>query len=292
MSFNSKYTGAQVEELLGKIPTADNIWHSGNDGSGSGLNADLLDGYNANELFTNVTSNVDTNLALTIGGTSLGVSALYASYTQAFSRRNVTNAWGDVNELIGGIAYNYGSASYWKNTPSGMSYGQVLALGSFDGSLEGQLAWDINHGSTTDTTKSLWWRGIQGKDRMSYAKWHQIAFTDSNVASATKASQDEAGSNIVATYVKKTVLESFQYFQYRGTCNNINAQTLPGMYDYADTSNAIAGTNYGILLCFYNRDFPTTWAWGVQVFFGDNNKFAYRTSIRKSGVWNNWVIVA
>lgn len=30
MSFNSKYTGAQVEELLGKIPTANNIWHTGN----------------------------------------------------------------------------------------------------------------------------------------------------------------------------------------------------------------------------------------------------------------------
>lgn len=30
MSFNSKYTGAQVEELLGKIPTANDIWHTGN----------------------------------------------------------------------------------------------------------------------------------------------------------------------------------------------------------------------------------------------------------------------
>lgn len=30
MSFNSKYTGAQVQELLGKIPTANDIWHKGN----------------------------------------------------------------------------------------------------------------------------------------------------------------------------------------------------------------------------------------------------------------------
>lgn len=28
------------------------IWHAGNDGSGSGLNADLLDGIHANGLFT------------------------------------------------------------------------------------------------------------------------------------------------------------------------------------------------------------------------------------------------
>lgn len=30
MSFNSKYIGTQVEELLGKIPKTDTIWHSGN----------------------------------------------------------------------------------------------------------------------------------------------------------------------------------------------------------------------------------------------------------------------
>lgn len=44
MSFNSKYTGAQVEELFNKIPTSGNIWTSENDGSGSGLDADTLDG--------------------------------------------------------------------------------------------------------------------------------------------------------------------------------------------------------------------------------------------------------
>lgn len=268
MSFNSKYTGAQVEAWLDNIKN-----YSANDiltklktvdGENSGLDADLLDGQQG---------------------------SWYQNNVIAFRRYEYTgtNQY-DANVGTSGMLYNYGSNLYWKNTPE-MSYGQILTLRSGDLTLAGQLAWDVNHASTTDTTRYLWWRATDAGDWIE-AKWHQIAFTDSNVASATKASQDEAGSNIVATYVKKTVLESFQYFQYRGTCNNINAQTLPGMYDYADTSNAIAGTNYGILLCFYNRDFPTTWAWGVQVFFGDNNKFAYRTSIRKSGVWNNWVIVA
>jgi hypothetical protein len=139
------------------------IWYSGNDGSGSGLDADLLDGNDGSWYLYNV----------------LG-----------FSRHNYTNnnaAERDANAVINGMLYNYGSTNYWKNAPSGFSYGQILSLSSGnDSGLMGQLAWDINNGSTTDTTKTLWWRGIQSKVHMSYAKWHQIAFTDSNVASATK----------------------------------------------------------------------------------------------------------
>ena len=139
------------------------IWHSDNDGSGSGLDADLLDGNDGSWYLYNV----------------LG-----------FARQNYTNnnaAERDANAVINGMLYNYGSTNYWKNTPSGFSYGQILSLSSgSDTALTGQLAWDVNHESTTDTTKTLWWRCIQNKDRITYAKWHQIAFTDSNVASATQ----------------------------------------------------------------------------------------------------------
>lgn len=249
MSFNSKYTGAQVEvwldniksysanDILAKLKTVD--------GENSGLDADTLDGYHAIDFTKTIISSVDNFLNFT-------------------NKARFQTAWvsgqGDFCSLV---------IPTWSANNSDNWYLSELR---FDNALSPKYRTSHNGTVTSD--------------------WRYFAFTDSNVASATKASQDEEGSNIVATYVKKTVLESFQYFQYRGACNNINAQTLPGMYDYADTSNAIAGTNYGILLCFYNRDFPTTWAWGVQVFFGDNNKFAYRTSIRKSGVWNNWVIVA
>lgn len=92
----------------------------------------------------------------------------------------------DANTLgdNGGIIRNYGSVSYWVNAPSGMSYGQIYTLRNDKSlSLSGQLAWDVNHGSTTDTTRYLWWRAI-GDGSWTEAKWHQIAFTDSNVASA------------------------------------------------------------------------------------------------------------
>ena len=139
------------------------IWHSGNDGSGSTLDADLLDGQEG---------------------------SWYQQNVLGFARYNYTSNTAsehDANSVTDGMLYNYGSPNYWKNAPSEMSYGQILSLSSANNAaLMGQLAWDINHNSTSDTTRTLWWRGIQGKDRMSYAKWHQIAFTDSNVASATK----------------------------------------------------------------------------------------------------------
>lgn len=261
MSFNSKYTGAQVEAWLDNIKS-----YSANDiltklktvdGVGSGLDADLLNGKSPSEL--NVGSSDVSGRLLSGAGASVNANELTHS---DWSLRWYSNLPSSSTNLPATSGYQNG----------------ILTLPLHSNGSTAQLAMSV--------AKKLYYRSHQTYD------WNEIAYITDNVASATKASQDEEGSNIVATYVKKTVLESFQYFQYRGTCNNINAQTLPGMYDYADTSNAIAGTNYGILLCFYNRDFPTTWAWGVQVFFGDNNKFAYRTSIRKSGVWNNWVIVA
>ena len=165
------------------------IWDSGNDGSGSGLDADLLDGVQLSGLFTSLSTSVDTNLSITIGGVTKSISNLYAYRTSIF-RRTATatpdNTY-DLNDHVEGMAYSYSSSSALINGPSGMSYGQVLALNSSSAkTLCGQLAWDINHASTTDVSRRLWWRAADSKNGFTYSNWHQIAFTDSNVASAAK----------------------------------------------------------------------------------------------------------
>lgn len=140
------------------------IWHSGNDGSGSGLDADLLDGHDGWWYQNHTIGFAITNIAYLA---SVGKST-------------------NVNNLRDGILYNYGDYGLWQNAPSDMRYGQILNLkgeGVYD--LAGQLAWDVNHASTTDTTRNLWWRATDAGDFVE-AKWHQIAFIDSNVASATK----------------------------------------------------------------------------------------------------------
>ena len=135
------------------------LWHAGNDGADSGLDADLLDGQQG---------------------------SWYQGNIHSFARINYTSSSvHDANVAINGMLYNYGSSTYWRNTPD-MSYGQILTLKSYGSNeLMGQLAWDIRHGKS-DTTRYLWWRAIQDESAISNAKWHQIAFTDSNVASATK----------------------------------------------------------------------------------------------------------
>ena len=56
------------------------VWHAGNDGSGSGLDADLLDGTHKTGLLTSVASSSTTNLSVAVGGTTKSVADLYATY--------------------------------------------------------------------------------------------------------------------------------------------------------------------------------------------------------------------
>ena len=65
----SSYTAADV---LAKLKTVD--------GSGSGLDADLLDGTQKSGLLTSVASTAATNLSVTVGGTVKSVADLYATY--------------------------------------------------------------------------------------------------------------------------------------------------------------------------------------------------------------------
>lgn len=138
------------------------IWHAGNDGSGSGLDADLLDGkqgewYQNNGLKFNRTAGTST-----AGGY-------------------------DANALIGkgGIMVNMSSSAHWTNTPADLQVGSIFHIEASNyASGAAQFAWDTIANSTTVPTKTLWFRAA---NNIGFANdWHQIAFTDGNVASATK----------------------------------------------------------------------------------------------------------
>ena len=164
------------------------IWHTGNDGEGSGLDADLLDGVQLNELFTSLSSGSTNKLSITIGGVTKNLTTLYASYTNNFRVvwDNPTSGTYELNDLVGGIVRHYGSGGSLNNAPSSFGNGAVLALSNCTKGLSGQLAWNIVHNSTTNVTNKLWWRAADSTNGFTYSQWKQIAFTDSNVASATK----------------------------------------------------------------------------------------------------------
>ena len=55
------------------------VWDEGNDGPGSGLNADLLDGTHKSDLLSSITSTHTTNLSVIVGGATKNVTKLWSS---------------------------------------------------------------------------------------------------------------------------------------------------------------------------------------------------------------------
>lgn len=210
MSFNSKYTGAQVEAWLDNIKN-----YSANDiltklktvdGSDSGLDADLLDGKHNGELTA-----------------------------QYFSRGKILTSSDTINTLMSGVyCYIHG------NNPTG-SVGDNTILLSFrnDGRTDMfQLANSANE-------HLLYYRSAAniGNSYENWSNWRTFAFTDSNVASATKATQDNEGRAISSTY-----------FRYRGELyGSALSQTACGFwttYAFSQDLPSAALTKYGILVVF------------------------------------------
>ena len=139
-----------------------------------------ISGYGITDALTALTSSSDTNLSITVGGTTKNVANLYARYTERFRVvwNNPSEGTYDLNDLLGGYVRAYGSGGTLVNAPESFGHGAILSLTNGTKALSGQLAWNIKHGNTTDVTKNLYWRVSDSANGYTYAKWHQIAFTD------------------------------------------------------------------------------------------------------------------
>lgn len=81
------------------------------------------------------------------------------------------------------------------------------------------------------------------------------------------------------------------YFINRGDITtSADDAKLTGLYSYTG-GQVINGTSYGILVCFLNFSFETNYAWGFQLFVGDNKKMSMRSSIRNNTVWSEWILM-
>lgn len=85
-------------------------------------------------------------------------------------------------------------------------------------------------------------------------------------------------------------LNNNSFFRVRGELASADSATDTGLYTYTG-GTAINGSFYGLLLNICNVQFSVSWAWGAQIFFGDNNTISFRTSIRKNGVWGAWIAI-
>lgn len=83
------------------------VWDSGNDGSGSGLDADLLDGTHKTGLLTALSTSSATNLSITVGGTTKTITDLYAyASTKLETARTL---WGRSFDGTGNVSGNLDS---------------------------------------------------------------------------------------------------------------------------------------------------------------------------------------
>lgn len=131
------------------------IWHSGNDGSGSGLDADLLDGKHDGELTA-----------------------------QYFNKGKILTSSDTINKLMSGV-YCYING----NNPIG-SVGNNTILLSF----RTEARTDMFQLANSANEHSLHYRSAAniGNSYENWSSWRTIAFTDSNVASATKLENNDS----------------------------------------------------------------------------------------------------
>jgi hypothetical protein len=116
------------------------VWHAGNDGSGSGLDADLLDGQDQSYYFSK--ANIDASR-------NIGAS---------------TNLDTDLEN--GGSYGSYGAGGTSWNSP--FSYGGVIAF-AFTSGIKAQFGFDIRH--TQSDYGDLWYRT---KNNVGYSTWRTM----------------------------------------------------------------------------------------------------------------------
>ncbi len=127
----------------------------------------------------------------------------------------------DLDQMTYGMARNYWAPSKWTNAPSGMGYGAAITFSQYQyDNLYGQLAWDVKH-YTSGITRFLYWRAYatSSDGTNKWGDWHQIAFTDSNVASATNADMLD-GFHKTDIYGEKSVSDLNNVISDNGIATN------------------------------------------------------------------------
>ena len=232
------------------------VWHAGNDGAGSGLDADTLDGWQKESIRKQV-------LAFAENG---------ANDNEEYDLNSMTE---------GGMIYNYSNMSKWVNAPSGITYGSVINFVPYNKSvLHGMLAWDINHNSTTDVTRKLYWRA-NGKvnEENVWGKWHEIAFVSEleDTLAYWYENDENNSSTTCATGGNRNVIESLRSKFKR-------CIAMPSGDDAA-------------LISYCHEDNSAIWPDGTNIVINSNHqnrmvhfpKYYHKTVERSPGIWRTYI---
>lgn len=199
------------------------VWHAGNDGSGSGLDADMLDGYHKDDIFGCVAHNNDLN----------NVIAKYKGI-----------AWD---------AYPYAGSESILNQPLGNNVSDARGVMTFFNSYPLQMSWRYNDAS------SFWMRTQYNSV---WNSWKEVAFTDGNIYSATRLQTPrtiwgqsfDGTSNISGWLSGATTIECSTGVRCRTICIETESDGTAGSRG-SEINNFIAplylqhATSYGVIMC-------------------------------------------
>ena len=211
------------------------VWHGGNVGSGSGLNADLLDGVHKEGLFTNLGSSTITKLSITIGGTTKSLTSLYASHADTVRVTACNNGvnqglWDEIKTSTKNGTLNVYDV-YNNGGPS--TYGNVI---------------EIVSPLTNHWQPQLWFSGGANGNILhrnkeynsdSFGDWFTILDSRNYTSFVKKIGTDSVGSNVNPIYLNAGVPTKSTYTFgnasgnipiNNGTLNsNLNADLLDGV---------------------------------------------------------------
>jgi len=211
------------------------IWHSGNDGSGSGLDADKLDDQEGSFYRNASNLNAGTVPVERLSGTyniDISGNAATASNASKLGNRSVTafaysesKGNTDLNTITQSGMYRIENSN--ANMPSGVQYGQLLVIHGAGDTIV-QIVADYH-------SNNIYWRSGNPSDvggSGSWRAWQKI----------WHAGNDGSGSELNADKLDG------QHGSYYRNASNLNAGTVPtarlsGTYNISINGNASTATN-------------------------------------------------
>jgi hypothetical protein len=221
------------------------VWHAGNDGSGSGLDADLLDGLNSATTGANTIIRTDGsgNLASSAGVYAAGTSGFYST-TFAVNARNPI--WRFANADAYGFSYFQGSAGVSPSSGGdtiGFHFGTATAAASL-------LQLNAGSGAVINGTLGVTGTITAGSFVKSGGTSTQFLKADGSVDSNTYITSGSIGNGTLTLNVSGTGLSGSQTFTanqssnatFTVTSNATSANTVSTIVARDASGNFSAGT--------------------------------------------------
>lgn len=229
-----------------------NIWHAGNDGAGSGLDADTLDGYNS--------ATSGANILLRTDGSGYLV---HENWIRVGNNTGLYNPAG---------AYFYHDASFGWFSRSSINGSSSIRLQTFDGVSRGWLYANTSAQGFLSTGGS----------------WRLTVYNSGSIFRDDTYTMWDSGNHGSGSGLDADLLDGYQasaFLRALGNPGNLNNASADGTYWWSDTSsNYPSSSTYGSIMQVTGGI-----GWYNQLAFGtDKNTLAWRSSINNLTTWDGW----